>query len=578
MRAESCAESGGFDAACAATVTAPPAASSAGKSQPLPGRSIAPTAPPVARTRVSLSGAHLVPSVITALATSATAAAARPICAEARRRSAHSGRSIADSAPCEQPATAITRKPGASKQQKATTAPGTPARSPPSAVASWVDDGPGSACVSAKSEVNDASSIQPSPCTRRSSIIATCAGGPPNATTPSEANSLATSRREPFVVAIFLRRVRRRETASGDKSVRSDAISCTRAARSPKWTENRQASQGCNCLVSWLVCLCTLEFPRSAPSLMLKNRLAARSFARACSNAFRPTLTVPPRKKPTKEQMAFKNREQTIAATNALAAARPDSQEMLLRASVDDAKSLYGANHPRTVYAMGALAGALRENGRLPAAEAVVREAAESSERALGKIHPDTVDALSSLARLLALQGKHDEAEPVALDVVRRREQSQGPAAAPMLDAVLELSHVLSAQGKLDEAEGVVRTALGARREAHGADDEKTRGALRELAALVGSRKKDSRAAVPLLRALHGSRHPHTLSALGSAAQRLHAQGRTSEAEAFARELVNACRDALGGDHPMTRLAGESLARLTDERVPGAPPDSFGAP
>ena len=69
-----------------------------------------------------------------------------------------------------------------------------------------------------------------------------------------------------------------------------------------------------------------------------------------------------------------------------------------------------------------------------------------------------------------------------------------------MLDAVLELSHVLSAQGKLDEAEGVVRTALGARREAHGADDEKTRGALRELAALVGSRKKDSRAAVPLLR------------------------------------------------------------------------------
>ena len=50
---------------------------------------------------------------------------------------------------------------------------------------------------------------------------------------------------------------------------------------------------------------------------MLKNRLAARSFARACSNAFRPTLTVPPRKKPTKEQMAFKNREQTIAATNA---------------------------------------------------------------------------------------------------------------------------------------------------------------------------------------------------------------------------------------------------------------------
>ena len=147
-----------------------------------------------------------------------------------------------------------------------------------------------------------------------------------------------------------------------------------------------------------------------------------------------------------------------------------------------------------------------------------------------------------------------------------------------MLDAVLELSHVLSAQGKLDEAEGVVRTALGARREAHGAADAKTRGALRELAALVGSRKKDSRAAVPLLRALHGSRHPHTLSALGSAAQRLHAQGRTSEAEAFARELVNACRDALGGDHPMTRLAGESLARLTDERVPGAPPDSFGAP
>ena len=238
MRAESCAESGGFAAACAATVTAPPAARSAGKSQPLPGRSIAPTAPPVARTRVSLSGAHLVPSVITALATSATAAAARPICAEARRRSAHSGRSIADSAPCEQPATAITRKPGASKQQKATTAPGTPARSPPSAVASWVDDGPGSACVSAKSEVNDASSIQPSPCTRRSSIIATWAGGPPNATTPSEANSLATSRREPFVVAIFFVAIEcadgRRRAAQERPIGRARDLVCELCARSPK--------------------------------------------------------------------------------------------------------------------------------------------------------------------------------------------------------------------------------------------------------------------------------------------------------------------------------------------------------
>ena len=203
-----------------------------------------------------------------------------------------------------------------------------------------------------------------------------------------------------------------------------------------------------------------------------------------------------------------------------------------------------------------------------------MREAAESSERALGKIHPDTVDALSSLARLLALQGKHDEAEPVALDVVRRREQSQGPAAAPMLDAVLELSHVLSAQGKLDEAEGVVRTALGARREAHGADDEKTRGALRELAALVGSRKKDSRAAVPLLRALHGSRHPHTLSALGSAAQRLHA-GRTSEAEAFARESSMRARRPRRRP-PDDALAGESLARLTDERVPARRPTRSG--
>ena len=139
-------EGAGF---AAARVARPPMSSRMGKrSAEL--ISVAATAESSASFLVSGSGAHFWTIVSAAWQSNPTDAAPSPFCMVARTPIRPSSNSASLYMRRVMPLVASTTKPGRSKHTNAAIAPGRPACSPPSAVASWVDDGPGRHWVSAK--------------------------------------------------------------------------------------------------------------------------------------------------------------------------------------------------------------------------------------------------------------------------------------------------------------------------------------------------------------------------------------------------------------------------------------------
>ena len=112
--------------------------------------SVAATAESSASFLVSGSGAHFWTIVSAAWQSNPTDAAPSPFCMVARTPIRPSSNSASLYMRRVMPLVASTTKPGRSKHTNAAIAPGRPACNPPSAVASWVDDGPGRHWVSAK--------------------------------------------------------------------------------------------------------------------------------------------------------------------------------------------------------------------------------------------------------------------------------------------------------------------------------------------------------------------------------------------------------------------------------------------
>ncbi len=94
---------------------------------------------------------------------------------------------------------------GRMKQAPAARRPGVPARSLPTWIAISVEFGPGIRFTADIRSTNSSRDIQPRRRTTSSSIIATCAAGPPNDVRPSLRKSDATSRT--FPGGAFMRRI-----------------------------------------------------------------------------------------------------------------------------------------------------------------------------------------------------------------------------------------------------------------------------------------------------------------------------------------------------------------------------------
>ncbi|EOD04964.1 kinesin light chain [Emiliania huxleyi CCMP1516] len=152
------------------------------------------------------------------------------------------------------------------------------------------------------------------------------------------------------------------------------------------------------------------------------------------------------------------------------------------------------------------------------------------STDSLGGSHPETRIACSNLASALVAQAR------------------------VLADAMPDLS-----ASKLSEAEALFRAQL---------DACDTLTAQEAHARVLGHLSRYEEA-VALLRASRGEAHPATLALMAEATQKYHDEGRPSQAEPLARELVAACARRLGEGHTLTVRYSWMLAVLLRQQGKG---------
>jgi len=126
----------------------------------------------------------------------------------------------------------------------------------------------------------------------------------------------------------------------------------------------------------------------------------------------------------------------------------------------------------------------------------------------------------------------------------------------------------LSPAGQPAKAEPLLRREAELSALVLGPAHEDTLSAQEAHARVLGhlSRYKE---AVALLRASRGEAHPATLALMAEATQKYHDEGRPSQAEPLARELVAACARRLGEGHTLTVRYSWMLAVLLRQQGKG---------
>ena len=249
---------------------------------------------------------------------------------------------------------------------------------------------------------------------------------------------------------------------------------------------------------------------------------------------------------------------------------RLDEAEPRLRRALAGLRNARGPEHPDTLAALNNLAALLAERGRPDEAEPLFREAAAIRARTGGPEHPETLGALGNLVWFLIQKGRLDEAEPLALRVLEARRRVLGPEHPDTLKSTSNLAMILKELGRLSDAERPMRDVLDATRRALGPEHPDTIRALNNLANVYYDQDKLA-AAEPLLRESLELRRRHsgptdTALALGNLAALLEARGKLAEAEPLYRRAIDLHRDALGPEHPAVLTFQNNLALLLRSR------------
>lgn len=272
----------------------------------------------------------------------------------------------------------------------------------------------------------------------------------------------------------------------------------------------------------------------------------------------------------------------------------------------------YGADHPRVLYPMQALAVLYTETGDYDAADALMQEVLPLTRKIYGDASVDYGFALSDMGRIRSGQRRFEEAESMLVDAIEvLRAAYDGPhpnvasvietlgmhhyqmkdweagarvfrEALAMRELVLEAPHpdisnnlgnlglLLKNAGQLEEAESLYRQALAMDREMYGERHREVATSLynialiRELLGDLDTAESIHEEALAMRRELFGEVHSHiafSLSGLGGLAQR---RGDLDAAQRYLQQAYDMRLALQDGDeaHPSVVSAREALDAL----------------
>src|SRR5436190_5391366 len=252
-----------------------------------------------------------------------------------------------------------------------------------------------------------------------------------------------------------------------------------------------------------------------------------------------------------------------------------DRADSLLRAALDQRRSLFGSDHSEVAKSLVALGQLRLAQAEYKEAERLIRDGLEMSKRHLRSDHPAIASAMVALGQVLEESGQYDAGIKVLEQAVGLRSAAArgGPPSADLAASMRELANTHYYAGHLAVADSLDRVVLAISRTLNGERHPLVAEVLINLGAVQhewGHYKEAEqyyRQALDITQGFYGPNHYKTaagLTVLGRAL-RFEPQGNDEAARRFERALVIRER-VFGKVHPqvastLNELAGVALAR-----------------
>ena len=228
------------------------------------------------------------------------------------------------------------------------------------------------------------------------------------------------------------------------------------------------------------------------------------------------------------------------------------------RLLVEEARRIFGGDHPDTATSLNVIADAQMRQGKYADAQENFSAALNIYEQRLGPEHVSTAAALNNLALVLEKLGDYPNAEAMLRRSLRILEKTLGRQHQDSATTLSNLGRVLDLQGKFSETAGAAPVAEAKQLSAR-AEELINRGQYQEAETLHFR-------VLAIHESTLGKEHATTATSLSNLGNVLYLQGKFKEAEAVHRRALAVREKLLGAEHPDSATSMNNLANVLQEQ------------
>jgi len=236
-----------------------------------------------------------------------------------------------------------------------------------------------------------------------------------------------------------------------------------------------------------------------------------------------------------------------------------DEAGKLLDASLEQRKSLFGADSPEVAESLAALAELRDSQAQYDEAEKLVRRSLDMSKRHLAPNHPEIGKGTALLGKILEDRGKYDAAIAVLQEAAQLQSASDSQS-AELTATLTEMANSEFYAGHYDLSETINQRVLAMDRRIYGerhphvADDLINLGAIQFERGHFAEAERYYRQGLDITQSFYGTDHPATASALTMLGRGLVSEKKLDEAATLLQEALRIQEKVFGKVHP--RVAG----------------------
>jgi serine/threonine protein kinase/tetratricopeptide (TPR) repeat protein len=243
--------------------------------------------------------------------------------------------------------------------------------------------------------------------------------------------------------------------------------------------------------------------------------------------------------------------------------------ESLLRAALDQRRTLFGPDHADVAENTVALGLLRTDQAQFDEAERLIRQGLEQIKRRLPPNHPVVANATAALGKVLEDRGTYDKAIPVLEEAVRLHTEAAAGATTPDLAAaVSELANTHFYAGHLEQSDSLNRRALAMHQQLYGdrhplvSDDLINLGAVQFEQGRYVEAERFYRQGLEITQAWYGKDHFKTAANLTMLARALNHQKRYVEAVELLQQSLAIRERVYGNEHPLVASSINELGTI----------------